>query len=234
MVMATERRDRLLVAMTAQVPHLSGLEQICHGAVANLDVSGAALILMSEAEAGHVVVASGPDMLAVEDLQFALGEGPCLHSFVNGTMVAEPDLLDPAPSRWPLFASGAVAAGARAVFAVPLELGAIRLGVFYLYRATPGPLSRNQLSDAYALAGIATVRLLEQQLGSEPDNLGVSLRGDWGHRAIAHQATGMVSAQLGSTLIDALARLRAHALSHEASIYDVSVDVVTRRLRFDL
>lgn len=232
--MSTERRDRLVMAMAALDPELSGLDQVCRGAVDALGVTGAALILMSEGEAGHIVAAAGPEMLAVEDLEFTLGEGPCLHSFVNGTMVAEPDLSDGTPSRWPLFAAGAVAAGAQAVFALPLELGAIRLGALYLYRGRPGSLSGDQLSDAYALAGVATVRLLEQQLDAEPDRLGVGLRGAWENRAVAHQATGMISAQLDSSLVDALARLRGHAFAHDASMYEVAVDVVARRLRFEL
>jgi AmiR/NasT family two-component response regulator len=48
-----------------------------------------------------------------------------------------------------------------------------------------------------------------------------------------HQATGMISVQLGVSLEEALARLRAHAFAASAALGDVAGDVVNRRLRFD-
>ena len=52
------------------------------------------------------------------------------------------DLDEPeAVRRWPVFAPAARQAGAAAVFAFPLQVGAIRAGVMGLYRERPGPLS---------------------------------------------------------------------------------------------
>jgi hypothetical protein len=51
-------------------------------------------------------------------------------------------------------------------------------------------------------------------------------------RAEVHQAAGMASVQLGVTVIDALARLRAYAFVHDRALADVAADIVARRLRF--
>jgi len=40
----------------------------------------------------------------------------------------------------------------------------------------------------------------------------------------------MVHVQLGITLTEALARLRAYAYAHDRSLSDVATDIVTRRL----
>jgi len=119
-----------------------------------------------------------------------------------------------------------------AVFAVPLEIGAIRLGVLYLTRATTGPLPPDGLADAQGLAQLATVLLLEQEQDGPTALDGASKTPGWAHRTVVHQATGMVSAQLDIGLADALARLRARSFAQERSIYDVSLDVVERRYRF--
>ena len=52
------------------------------------------------------------------------------------------------------------------------------------------------------------------------------------HRAEVHQATGMVSVQLGVSAAEALARMRAYAFVHNRLLIDVARDVVARRLRF--
>jgi hypothetical protein len=92
-----------------------------------LDVSGAAVIVMSTEETGAAVVVSNAGGAAVEDLQFTVGEGPCLRAFQTGSPVFEPELSDGSLFRWPEFSRQVVAAGARAVFALPLQLGAVRL-----------------------------------------------------------------------------------------------------------
>jgi hypothetical protein len=169
----------------------------------------------------------------VEDLQFALGEGPCLEGFRSGGPVLEPDLLDGSDGHWPMFAQQAVAVGARAVFVLPLQLGAIRLGVLYLYRERPGMLSDEQLANAFDLAELAMLTVLELQSEATPGQLGAGLGGEWAHRAAVHQATGLVAAQLDTRLSEALARIRAHAFAKDRSIYDVAADIISRRLRLE-
>ena len=52
-----------------------------------------------------------------------------------------------------------------------------------------------------------------------------------GQRAELFQAQGMVSVQLGVSLADALARLRAHAYAENLPLGQVARDVVARALR---
>jgi len=224
-----QRRDKLVTALAA-LPGGTALDRVCRLGVELLGVDGSAVILMSDEEAGSVAAAYGPAVRVVEDLQFSLGEGPCLTAFRSGCAVLEPD-IGPAAATWPVFAPAAAAAGVRAVFALPLQIGAIRLGVLYLVRSGSGPLRDEALADAHGLAQIATMTLLDQRQDGEPVLDGYAAAVSWAHRAVVHQATGMVAAQLDVKLADALARLRANAFAAERSLYDVAVDVVERRLR---
>jgi len=127
----------------------------------------------------------------------------------------------------------------RAVFAFPLRIGAISVGVLTAHRGVPGPLVEGQLADALALAEAVGVLLLHgAPVGDGGDGvlLGEGRRGGWAgpgtHRAEVHQATGMVSVQLDVSLAEALVRLRAHAYAQDRGIAEVAADVVARRLRF--
>jgi len=186
-----------------------------------------------------VVLAWGdqPVGVALEDLQFTLGQGPGLEAVANGTPVLVPDLREHT-GRWPGFVPGADELGVRAVFAFPLRIGAISVGVLTAHRAMPGPLLEGQLADALALADTVTVLLLHRVLAETAGDTDKERRPPPGwaqsatYRAGVHQATGMISVQLNVSLAEALVRLRAHAYAQERPIAEVAADVVTRRLRF--
>ena len=51
-------------------------------------------------------------------------------------------------------------------------------------------------------------------------------------QAAVHQATGMVSVQLGVSVESAFAQLRAYAFANDRRLSEVATAVVDRRLRF--
>jgi hypothetical protein len=109
--------------------------------------------------------------------------------------VLVPDLSDIAQtSRWPIYAATVVEqAGVGAEFALPMQWGAITVGVLDLYRRAPGWLSPEQSRDALSAADAAALMLLG--LRTDP---GDDLAWDrsWSNRAEIHQATGSVEADL--------------------------------------
>ena len=50
---------------------------------------------------------------------------------------------------------------------------------------------------------------------------------------VVHQASGMVAAQLDTTMAEGLIRLRAHAFANDLTLTAVAAAVVARRLRFE-
>jgi hypothetical protein len=169
----------------------------------------------------------------IEELQYTLGEGPCVDAYHENRPVIEPDLAEPANPRWLAFTPPAVEAGARAIFGFPLQVGAVRLGALNLYRDQPGPLSDEQYADALVLAGVAAHAVLAMQAQAPPGMLAAELDQEANFRFVVHQASGMVAVQIGISVGEALLRLRAHAFGNERLLVDVAEDVVGRRLRFD-
>ena len=209
---------------------------VCAAALAALPVSGA-WVMAQGAAAGHLMCVTDEVCEQLAELQMTLGEGPCLDVLASGSPVLVADLDDShASRRWPGFTPQARQASAAAIFALPLQIGAIQVGSLGLYRDKPGPLGTGSLGDALILADAATVILLENQHpggtapapgagpGGQPPDLAR-------HRAKIDQATGMVSAQLGVPIAEAFVRLRAYAYAQDRRLGEVAGDIVARRLR---
>ena len=90
----------------------------------------------------------------IEELQYTLGEGPCVDAYRQDGVVVEPDLAEPVARRWPAFTPPALKAGVRAVFGFPLRVGMVRLGALNLYRDRPGLLNDGQHADALVVADV--------------------------------------------------------------------------------
>jgi hypothetical protein len=210
---------------------------VCAAAVPGVQVTGAWLSAAPDAQAGHLMQVTDEVSKQLAELQLTLGEGPLLDASASGGPVLASDLADgESEARWPAFTPAASQAGAAAVFAFPLVVGAIRAGVLGLYRDRPGPLSDFQLGDALTFADTATLLLLDAQdragAGTGPgDGPGGQPAGLASYRVEIDQATGMLTEQLGVNITDAFVRLRAYAYVNDLQLADVARDIVARRLR---
>ena len=110
-------------------------------------VNGAGVMLMSgDIPRGSLNSTDAVSQL-IEELQYTLGEGPCVDAYRQDWVVAEPDLAEPVARRRPAFTPPALQAvrgrcsGSRCGSA-----GAA--GALNLYRDRPGPLNDDQHADA--------------------------------------------------------------------------------------
>ena len=196
-------------------------------------MSGAGIMLMSGDLPLGSVGTTGEVSALIEDLQYTLGEGPCVDAYHLGRPVLEPDLADPAVPRWLAFTGPALDAGVRAIFGFPLEVGGVRLGALNLFADRPGRLSDDQHADALVAADISAEAVLIMQAKESVGVLAPELEEGSNFQYPVHQAAGMVSAQLDVSVAQALVRLRAYAFAHQRLLGDVAADVVARDVRFD-
>lgn len=232
----------LLAIRRHDTDDVSLARRICRACIAGLGVDGAVLSVLTATVSRTTLWASDPTAELIEELQFTLNEGACIEAATTGRPVFVPDLGDATETaRWPVFAAAvAEHTPVRALFALPLQWGAVNLGVLDLYRVAPGGLGAAGYRDARSAAEIAALMMLGQRTDpAGPGSIGHNdgTRESWldeasGHHAEVHQATGMVIAQLGISATEALARLRAHAFAEQRLLVDVARDVVARNLRF--
>lgn len=231
--MAGDRRLRILARLVGSSSSQLETRRLCEVCAEVTGVSGAGIMLMcGDAPRGSVCTTDEVSAL-LEELQYALGEGPCVDAHQQDRPVLEPDLAEPRRPRWLAFSGPAVDAGVRAVFGFPLHVGAVRLGALNLYRDHPGSLSDEQHADALVMADVAAQAVLVLQANAPPGKLADELEAGADFHYVVHQAAGMIAAQLDVSVGHALIRLRAYAFGRDRPLAEVAQDVVARELRFD-
>jgi len=231
--MAGKRLERILAALSAVAAGEQSTARLCEVAAEVISMSGAGIMLLS-ADISRISLCSSNHVSAViEDLQFTLGEGPGIDAYRDDRPVLEPDLADPIIPRWVAFTPPAVHAGARAVFGFPVQIGVVHMGSLNLYRDRPGAMTDDQHADSLVMADVAARAMVAMQADAPPGALAQELEAGANLRFVVHQASGMVSDQLGVSVGEALVRLKAFAFSSSQLLDDVARDVVSRRLRLD-
>ncbi|KAA1427521.1 GAF and ANTAR domain-containing protein [Nocardioides antri] len=207
-------------------------EQLCVACTTTLGLDGAGIALMTDAGHQGVLGTYGEVATRLEDLQYELGEGPSVDASRRNGPALHAELTAGEMSLWPGFGPAAWAAGVRAVFALPLQVGAVRLGSLCLYRSTAGHLDEDGTATAlaYADAALAVLLFLHAQV-SPGSALHPTLREPLDYRAEVHQATGFLSVQASVGLTEALLLLRAHAFASDRSLVEVARDVLAGRTR---
>ncbi|WP_433725703.1 ANTAR domain-containing protein [Actinoplanes sp. CA-051413] len=145
-----------------------------------------------------VVAASGTAAKALDNLEYAGGDGPGLEAARTRALVTAPDLQsDP---RWPRLAECARSEGVHSVVAIPLDVQRSSVGALSLFVATPGGLDPELLLTAMAIVNQA--ELLLGELGRRE-----GLR----EGATVDRAAGVIIAQRGCGVQEAYTVLRETA-----------------------
>ncbi|TDL03179.1 ANTAR domain-containing protein [Mycolicibacterium obuense] len=228
-------REHLLAAVDGHRGS-DAADRLCAACVMLFDIDAAAISLVFDGAATGTLGSSGSDARSFDELQFTLGEGPCLESVAQCSPVIVTDLADPAEQRWPVYGRAMLDLRIRGVYAMPVVVAGEYVGALDLFRALPGQLSGEQLAGAISaaeLAGIPVLDLLDADMNAavnDPDSSAWSEMNAL-TRAEVSQATGMLVAQLGIDPAEALLRLRAHAYAVGRPATDVARDILERRLR---
>jgi len=229
--------EQLLAAVGGE-RRLEAADRLCRACVTLLAVDAAAISLVFDGANAATLGSSGPLARIYDELQFTLGEGPCLDSVAHRAPVLVVDLANPNDARRPAYGPALLAHRIRGVYAMPVLVAGEYVGALDLFCAEPGRLRTEQLAGAVAAAELAAIPVLDlmnadlQAAVSDPNS------DAWAElnalsRAEVSQATGMVMAQLGIDAAEALVRLRAHAYATDRGAIDVARDILDRRLRLE-
>lgn len=219
-------------ALAAEDGIAPSVQHACRACVTAVSATGGGVSMARSVGAGEPLFATDTVSGEVQYLQFTLGQGPCVDALGEQRAMLVTDLGSAdSGRRWPLFSPAASALGVRAIFSFPIQSGAIRFGVLDLYRQASGDLSVIELTDALLYADAALILALDHDGDSDPIERLLDVE-FVGRQAVVHQAAGMASVQLGVSISDAMARLRAHAFAENRRLEQVATDMVARRFRF--
>ena len=161
--MPGDRLLRILTQLRATDDSQSEAARLCEVCADVLDMTGAGVMLMSGDVPRGSVCSSNDVSELIEDLQYTLGEGPCIDAYSHRAAGPRARPRRPGRARWIAFTPPAVAAGARAIFGFPLQIGSVRLGALNLYRDQPGALTDDQHADALVVSEVAARAVLDMQ-----------------------------------------------------------------------
>ncbi|WP_313674599.1 ANTAR domain-containing protein [Mycolicibacterium sp.] len=228
---SADARARFLSSVDGAVDCDDGAVRLCAACVLALPVRRAGIMITGSGFGLEMLSASDPVAERVEWTQITLSEGPAVDAISTGLPVCVPDLAK-ADGRWPVFLSEIAGRGIGGMYALPLHIGAIKVGALDLYSDLDAPLGPAGFADAIAISELITAVLLNvDKSGQIPGSLG-----SWWNQPLrsreVHQATGMVMAQLGIDARSAYVRLQGFAFGNGRLVRDVASDVINRRLRF--
>jgi GAF domain/ANTAR domain len=229
--------DRLLAAVDGR-RGVEAADRLCEACVVLFDIDAAAISLVFDGATSGTLGSSGEPARIYDELQFTLGEGPCLDSITFKGPILVADLADPDDARWPIYGPAMLSHRIRGVFAMPVLVAGEHIGALDFFRAQPGDLGEDNLAGAIAaaeLAGVPLLDLMNDDLQAAVNDPGSNACPELQalSRAEVSQATGMLVAQLGVEPAEALVRLRAHAYATGRSSTDVARDILDRRLRLE-
>jgi GAF domain len=224
-------------------PWFTGVGAVCDTVTRLAGVDGAAVAVFAPSDSRELVYATDAVAQQVDDLQFTLGEGPCLDAYRSASPQLCPRLDAGIPmNRWPAFCIDAGDVGVQAVFAFPVLGTEHAIGVLELYRRSTGELDPRQYQSATVCAEAVgqtlmsswDIRLaMEIDAAAAMDAASAAAAPNPGgtfSRAGVYIAAGMVAVQLGVSADDGLDRLRAYTYANGLSINAVAADIVARRL----
>jgi hypothetical protein len=206
-------------------------ESLCGAFPRELRVAWASVSVFDGAGRQSTICATDRIAARLDEIQLELGEGPQWDALLSARPVLVSSLDDPF-DRWPAFGAAARHLGVNSVFAFPMFLGAIIVGVVGLASPRKVALQPHEISTAIHLTSRITRSAVARALHEAEQDRVPEGPSQPAMRREVHQATGMILAQLDITATEAFVRLRAHAFATSRSVQDVARDVVARTLDF--
>jgi GAF domain-containing protein len=139
--------------------------------------------------------ATDPLVDTLDQLQYELGEGPCLTAWAATAIVRSDDLT--AEDRWPTWSRRAAQLDMRAVLSAPLEAGGASFGAVKVYSSTPAAYDERSEDLLRRFADQAAIFVSNVHTAQTAQRIGDELKKTLWSRDVIATARGIVMARKG-------------------------------------
>jgi len=171
-------------------------------------------------------VFTDPTCPEIDQPQYESGQGPCLESFLTGSVIVVESLAG--DHRWPEFAAAAMARGVRSTLSMPMVSGESSVGALNFYAGAPGAFGETEAEVGALFAAQATVVVVNAQAywGArlKSEHLEQALVG----REVIDMAKGIIMNATACGPDEAFDRLVKQSQHENRKLRDVAVDIVAR------
>ncbi len=175
---------------------------------------------------GRPPTVASTDALAaqVDEVQYGLDQGPCLHALRTGTVVSIQDLAS--DQRWAAYAATALPHGIRSSLSLPLSQGSNSIGAFNLYSRVAGSFGQAATRRAERFVQNASGALSIAVRLADHVALTDQLRASLVSRAVIDQAIGVLMGQRRITAAEAFAILRTTSQNRNIKLRAFAAQIV--------
>ena len=222
----------LSTLLTDHRPLQDTLTDIAAFAVGAIPGAQGAGLTMLEDDRPQTVVASAPFVKAIDDVQYGLGEGPCLlavetrRTQTSGSLGGEP--------RWPRFGPRVGRMGVHSVLSLPLLLPDRVVGALNVYARPKDAFTAEAVRVGELFAVPAAVSVHNAQVLAQTQRLAGQLEQALTSRSVIDRAVGVLMSRSGGSPDEAFDRLRAMSQDQHLKLHQVAaalVDEAVRRAR---
>jgi GAF domain-containing protein len=215
--------------LTGHRPLRQTLVLIAEFAVQAIPGADGAGLTMLEDNRTQTVVASAEFVHAVDDVQYRLGEGPCLLAVETGQTQTSGSLGgDP---RWRRFGPRVGRMGVHSVLSLPLLLPEQVVGAMNVYAHAKNAFGDDAVRIGELFAVPAAVSVHNAQVLAQSQRLAEQLGEALTSRAVIDQALGIVMSRTGANPEEAFDRLRAMSQSQHVKLSEVARLLVDESVR---
>ena len=215
--------------LTDHRPLSETLTEIAEFAVQAIPRADGAGLTMLEDDRAQTVVASAEFVHAVDDVQYGLGEGPCLLAVATGATQTSGSLGGEA--RWPRFGPRVGRMGVHSVLSLPLLLPDQVVGALNVYAHAKHAFGAHAVRMGELFARPAAVAVHNAQVLAASQRLTAQLGEALTSRAVIDQARGIVMSRTGANSAEAFDRLRAMSQAQHVKLAEVCRVLVDEAVR---
>jgi GAF domain-containing protein len=205
------------------------LTQVAIFAVRAIPGADGAGLTLIESGRSDTIVKSEQFVREVDDIQYSLGEGPCISAAATGRTMRSGGLGE--DSRWPTFGSRVAGLGVHSVLSLPLVTGGEVVGAMNVYAHAKNAFDERaeHLGEMFAVP--AAIAVQNAQILAQTQRLASNLQAALTNRAVIDQAIGILMSRGGITADEAFDRLRELSQREHTKLSDVAAGVVDAAVR---
>ena len=189
---------------------------------------GAGLTLL-ENDRSNTIVATAPFVSEIDDIQYGLGQGPCVSAAAEAVTVQSGSLgSDP---RWPNFGGRVARLGVHSVVSLPLITPDGVVGAMNVYAHDKHAFDDRaaELGEFFALP--AAIAVQNAQVLAQTRRLAERLQVALDSRGVIDRAVGIMMSRSGDSERDVLERLRTLSQHEHRKLTEVARSVVDEAVR---
>jgi GAF domain-containing protein len=189
---------------------------------------GAGLTLLEE-NRPDTIVATAPFVREIDDIQYGIGQGPCITAARDGQTVRSGSLGG--DTRWPKFGGRVARLGVHSVLSLPLVAPDGVVGAMNVYAHAKNVFDARAAELGEFFAVPAAIAVQNAQVLAQTQRLAAHLQVALETRGVIDRAIGILMSRSGGTEQEAFERLRALSQHEHHKIAAVARQIIDEAVR---